>query len=289
MAPPTVVATTQSPMDTDPMIDPITGLPKFGPKAYQPKPLVSPTRTTAANAYSGIQSFLPNQGTYKPVDFTPIKGLDDNYYQSLTDKATKSLRKQYFDDDNSVMNQFNRTANQRGILGSGVEVGGMQDIYSDFGSQLADVTSDIGRTKAEKDYEVAAKNADMYQQNAFNNQKGQFDLAQLGIGSALDEAANQTKFDTDIFEQGVNYEKILADLEKSRRDSLTGLVGDKSIGNNNRQDILEQLFIELGLDPGNVGLLEGQNAPPDEAQERMQKEAQKRASNYSYNNPYFRG
>ena len=215
---------------------------------YQPDPLNAPTRTTAGTAYENIKSLLPNQGVYQPISFTPISGLGDDYYKSLEDKATKSLRSQYFDDDNSILNQFNQTANQRGILGSGLEVGGLNQIYKDFGTQLAGVGSDIARTKAEKDYEVAVKNAEMGQQNAFQNQQGQFSLAQLGLGSALDEASNATKFDTDMFEQSVNYEKVLSDLEKSKRETLTSLLDNKNLVNN-QDDLLKEIFLSLGITP----------------------------------------
>jgi len=238
---------------------------KYGYEPYNQKTtnydygtgIYAPERTTMADAYGSIQNLLPNGGVYDPITYTGVEGLGDDffgddYWNSMLSNAEKSLNEQYFGKEDSLQNRFTTTMNQRGMLGTGVEAGGIGDLYSDFGSKLADVQGEVGRLRTEKDYDRAKLNKEIEQTNAAKaletavaNKEGALGLSELGLSAAGDESLGQTEYDTDIYGSNIELEKILADIQQGKMDSATALIGDEKIDPDDREAMLEYIFQNL--------------------------------------------
>lgn len=232
-------------------------------------PVMAPNRTTIAGAYGDVQKtgIIPqfNPITAAPISaidtsqYGPIQGFGDDYYKNLSDQAAKRLRDQYFTSDNSLTNQFTNTMSKRGLIGSGIETGGLNNIYKDFGSQMADVESQLLAEKAQNDLALATSNRDFGYKSTldnkdierFNAEQGidvagknadiQAQLAELGLGAAGDEARSATEFDTKIF--GANVDQINAEREQRSKliEQLNSALGNKLIDADTRQ-MFENLF-----------------------------------------------
>lgn len=251
----------------------------YGPLPYKSPssiPIVAPKRTTIGQSYNDIKStgLVPQ---YSPVSYTPVSGIDtsgfgkiqgfdDSYYQNLTNAASKRLQNQYFGADNSLTNQFKNTMNKRGLIGSGIEAGGLTDIYKDFGSQMADFQSELATTKAQQDLDLAKSNRefdynaliankDLERFNAeqglnsqFKNKDLQNTLAQLGLSAAGDESRTATEFDTKMFDSAIKQKNAEQDYIAKILGELNTSLGNKLIDADTRQ-ILENYF---GTQIGNV-------------------------------------
>jgi len=129
---------------------------------------------------------------------------------------------------------------------------------------LGDVTSDIGRLRAEKDLELALKNRDfgfdVERENkdierfnkdkstdvAFQNeelgirgQELQTELARLGLGAAGDEAANLTNYQTDIYDSDIELEGTLADERARFLDSIQEAANNRDLPPEERARLME--------------------------------------------------
>lgn len=266
LARPSIKTTTAKP-NSKAVLGPISVFP-LGSKP-QSNPISAPNRTTIGQSYGDIKQtgLIPE---YNPVSYTPVSGIDtssfgkiqgfdDSYYQNLTDAASKRLQDQYFGADNSLTNQFKNTMNKRGLIGSGIEVGGLTDIYKDFGSQMADFQSELATTKANQDLDLSKSNRE-FDYNAllankdlerFNSEQGlnsqfknrdlQNTLAQLGLSAAGDESRTATEFDTKMFDSEVKQKNAEQDYIAKILGELNTSLGNKLIDPETRQ-ILENYF-----------------------------------------------
>lgn len=250
-------------------------------------PINYPSLHTMENSLEGINKLLPNGGVYEPIagldassyapiqgldtkQFGSIPGLDDSYYQSLLDSSTKALRNQYFEGDNSLAAQNELTATKRGILGTGVEQGGINELNKDFGSKLADVTGTISRTRAENDVQraiedqknqidLAKYNTDvdignrdfgfgvdkLNTQTAFDNQTGLYDMTELGLSAAGDDAINRTNFGLGKFEQEVNLEEILSKGGTDTLERAIEFINSPMVSGANKTNITEDVIAQI--------------------------------------------
>jgi len=179
-----------------------------------------------------------------------IPGFDQSYWDSIYNQSKKKLSDEYFGDTNSLQTKMIENMNARGLLGSGVEQKGNQNLYKTFGSQLADMESNLTRTQAEQRLAEAQKVRDLQQardiqsgewgmqgalksgdwKQARDIQGGQWQMdaaktlgdwgmqgTELGLRSALTEAADQGKFDVGGFEQRIKFEDIKRQDELEKR------------------------------------------------------------------------
>lgn len=196
-------------------------------------PIVAPQRTTIADAFNSIRSFLPQ--------YTPVQGIEnvfnDDYYKNLEGQATKRLNEQFFSNDNSVANQFKNTMARRGLIGSGIEVGGLNDLYKNFGSELSDLQNKLATQRTENLFETSKYNKDIEKYNIETRNK----LAELGLGAAGDEAKTATDFATRMFDSAVkqrNYDQeFISNQIKNMNEALKNELIDQET-----RDYFESLF-----------------------------------------------
>ncbi len=162
--------------------------------------------------------------------YAPIQGLDSSYYDNLQNQAEQRLRKQYFNNPNSILAQRENSIKQRGLFGSGIGEQATNEVYKGFGEELAGVQSEIAKQQAENKYDVAK----------FNKQN-QLDTTQLLLGAAGDEARAATDFDTGIFEALANIRKGEDDKTSRILETLSGTLGQELIDPDTRQ-FFESLF-----------------------------------------------
>lgn len=197
------------------MLPPDSNQSNMGSSALS-SPIEAPRRTTIADAYNNIRQFLPQ--------YTPVQGIEnvfnDDYYKNLENQATKRLNEQFFSNDNSVANQFKNTMAKRGLIGSGIEVGGLNDLYKNFGSELSDLQSKLATQKTQNLFETTKYNKDIEKYNIETRNK----LAELGLGAAGDEAKTATDYATKMFDSAVkqrNYDQeFISNQIKTIGDAL---------------------------------------------------------------------
>lgn len=203
-------------------------------------PIYAPERTSINTAYDSVKAtgLIPE---YKAIDFTPVKGLDQSYYDNLYSQASNRLSKQYFSNDDSAKNQLNRSMNQRGLVGSGVEAGAMTNLFNDYGTQLAEIGSNLSSKQAENDLDLSKFNTQGSLETAFKNRDYQSNLAQLGLSAAGDEARNQTEYDTKMFEQQIGLAKASGDQRAQVAETLQQLLGSQYISDEDKQNYGREL------------------------------------------------
>lgn len=174
--------------------------------------------SVTAPTQKSLSSYLSElEGTGLLTGPETISGMDNSYYQNIFDTSSKRLKDQFFNNDDSATNQFTNTMVKRGMLGSGIESGGLQSIYQDFGSQLSDVETQLANMKMQNDYDTSKYNADA--KSAYNEKV---------LGALFDRSRDSTDFDTKIFDSQVEAAKadreFAADETKSRRELLANIL-----------------------------------------------------------------
>lgn len=206
--------------------------------------------SVTAPTQKSLSSYLSElKGTGLMTGPETISGMDNSYYQNIFDTSSKRLKDQFFNNDDSATNQFTNTMVKRGMLGSGIESGGLQSIYQDFGSQLSDVETELANMKMQNDYDTSKYNADA--KSGYNEKV---------LGALFDRARDSTDFDTKIFDSQVEAAKadrtFAADETKSRRELLANILqeindtrGNKMINADQRtrlgadyEDLINQLL-----------------------------------------------
>ena len=239
--------------------------------------LTPPKRTSVADAFKTIQGtgILPKYSpvsytdtTFKGTNFNPITGLGENYYDNILNQAQKRLQENYFGNSDSLQKRLNQQMNQRGLIGSGIEQGGTQDLYKSFGSDLTDVLSQISQQRSLNDLDLNKFNTQGELENQrfntqaelenqrfntgnrlqtdFQNKDLQNQLAQLGLAAAGDEAKTATDFDTKMYASDIDLETAKANQIASGYDSLTNLISspqfnDEVTRKNAVEDILRYI------------------------------------------------
>lgn len=201
-----------------------------------------PAMGTVSDWYSQIASYLPTSTTIDASKYGTLEGLGQDYWDTLTTQATAPLEKQYFSNDASLMNQFKDTMGQRGLYGSGIEAGGITDVYSQYGDALSNILASISTQKAEKDYETAEKNREFALDIDKSNIQNQLALSELGLGGAMDYGRAATDYDLGLFETQADLEKTKAGTFENFISTLSQLASDPNIGDDNRNEILKSIL-----------------------------------------------
>ena len=213
--------------------------------------IVAPQRTTLQQSLDALKSGggIPQ---FKPVDFNPVgsvKGtLDDDYFNTIEQQATQKLNDKFFGAPDSVQKNLTNTMNKRGLIGSGIEVGGMNQLYKTYGDELVDLQGTLAKQKAETTQDVAFKNKEIEMRNAEQalaaqqkNREFEGFLSELGLRSAADESRTATDFDTKMFEQQVDLRDTERDFTSDMLDRLNTALQNGKIDPETRQ-IFEDIF-----------------------------------------------
>lgn len=243
--------------------------------------LVAPARTTVAEAFESIKGFLPEYKPvdYKPVDYTPVTArevggitgtLDDDYFNSIEEQSKRKLNEQFFGAEDSLQKRLQNQMNRRGLIGSGIEVGGTNQLYKTFGDELVDLQSNVLQKRLESQKELAFKNKDIDLANALavneftrenarlgnetakenarqqllaeqKNREFEGFLSELGLKAASDEARTSTDYATKMFGEQVNLAKSDREFQTQLMDQLLRALGEEKIDPETRQ-IFEDLF-----------------------------------------------
>lgn len=215
-----------------------------------------------------------------------IQGFGDDYYKSLLEKSRNALQKEYYG-AGGLTEKSEEVLASRGGLGSTMEFGKSgtrAQIGGDFGERMAGMLSDLNRMQTEervgeaKDVrslqqerditgyktgsERTFKEAEMANTRAVSQAGFDLDASmknadlaaaykELGIRSALTEAAEASKFDVGMFEQNVNLEEVAADRERARRQSMVDLMSSPNVDMDRYQtdSIMNQMFSDTGYGP----------------------------------------
>lgn len=264
--------------------------PTNAPPSTDENTIYAPQRTTIQNAMDLVRrsNVLPN---FTPVNYTPANmrevggvtnPLNDNYFDLIEKQAAKKMQDRYFNNPDSLSRQFQNQMNKRGLIGSGIEVGGTNQFYKTYGDELVDLQSNLAqqRYKAAQDTAFKNKEIELSNANAFNqasmqnaaqklaadqkNREFQGFLSELGLKAAADESKTATDFDTRMFEQQVA-------LGKSDQDSRVKFLSELNTSLNNTnidpetRNILKTIFTK------DVGNYFGANIPM--AQDQQMKAA----------------
>lgn len=243
-----------------------------------------PSRKSLADSFIDVQPFLPK---YSPVNYNPVTAstataktvggitdtLGDDYFDLIEQQATKKLNERYFGSPDSLAKQQQNMFNKRGLIGSGIEAGGANQLYKNFGDELVDLQSNISRTKAETGKELAFRNKEIELENAreanavglanqqqinliaqenakqqaeteIKNRDFQGFLSELGLRSAAADAGAATDFDTAMFGEQVT-------LAGQQQEFLNSIIGqlNAALANKNIDDVtrdkIEGIFYPL--------------------------------------------
>lgn len=238
--------------------------------------IVYPKRKTLGESYQDIQGLLPKWSpvTAERINTREVGGLNnvlgDDYFDLLEQQATKKLNERFFGAPDSLAKQQQQMFNKRGLIGSGIENQGQNQLYKTFGDELVNLQSDLAGKKIEsqkdmafrnKDIELsnarsvneaAAANARMATDTAIKNRDFEGFLSELGLRGAADEAKTSTDFDTKMFEsevkqKGSELDYLSKDKESEREymnnltDQLLRSLGEENIDPKTRQ-YFESLF-----------------------------------------------
>lgn len=192
-------------------------------------PNLGPAPTVQRAAAAQAPTLAPVQG---------IQGFDDSYYDNLYQQARQQLQKEYYE-PGGLQSKAVENLNARGLLGSSIESGQQSRLGESFAEQLANVQSDLQRSRAEERIREAQAVRQLQQEQ---NIAG----ARMGTDVSL---ANVNR------EQGVN--DLLANLTQTQ--ALTGakLGTDVALSNAERQqqayDLLAKLRNERELTGAKLG------------------------------------
>jgi len=245
--------------------------PGFHPTPRQPlgKPgIQAPRRTTFGDVMPDVQKYIGDAPTIQAPQLgkvTTVPGFGDDYFNSILEDARKGMNKQFYG-PGGVTEKAQETWAGRGMLGSSVESGGMRDIASDFGDAMGKLESDVFRMKTEKNIEEAREMRKLQQERDLKQAGFGMDAAmknadlysafkELGIRSALTEAADQSKFDIGSFEQQVKLEEIAGEQEAKRRQIILDMLTSPEVDMDESQTsaIMNSLFGYGGVGGGGGG------------------------------------
>lgn len=222
-----------------------------------------PQRTSVTDAYAQLEKIIPKPQPIAKLDanaFRPIQGLGNNYYTNLVDSASKRLNKQYFGDADSLQARLKNQMNQRGLIGSGIEAGETADLFSDFGSQLADIQSNVLTEKARNDLEVEKSNRDMAMKLATGNvdidKSNRDSLSQFLntlLAGAGDEARSQSGYAAQIYDYATRDKESSRETLQKQLDSLNQIIQNPDIDPETKQVFEDMLFNTIGQDPNSFG------------------------------------
>ena len=195
----------------------------------------APTRVSLEDTY---RSLLASGLIPEYQDIASLENpFDDSYYNNIADAATKRLNDSYFNNSDSLSARMKNQMNKRGLIGSGIEVGATNDLYKNFGDEMASLSSELSKQRADNDYNIATKNKEIEQRNIENRNA----LVQLGLATASDDARDQTDFATKMFGSQIDLEKSKYDQLANVIDSIQSLVGNRDVDSNDRRDYAKQL------------------------------------------------
>lgn len=254
----------------------------FFPEAPQPTGIQSPGRTSFQDILPGVKRALGPATRVEDIDIpqvpqmakvASIPGFDDEFFDSLFGQAQRRLQKQTFG-PGGIAERAEEGLASRGLLGSSIEQNVLGDIRTQYGEQLGDVLTDLSRLKTEQAIEDARERRRLQQerditQAGFGFERGQlgaqlaqqrslqdaeFDAAlkELGIRSALTEAADISKFGLGEFESRIKLEEIAAEDESNRRRLMLDLLSSPQVDldANQAAAILDSIFGSAGVDVG---------------------------------------
>lgn len=234
-APGTKVYATRSPTGGSSALNSNPSSGALGMTPASQNPITFPQRSTYSQFLPTIQSGL-NASVPK---VQAIPGLDDSYFQSLFNTQKNRLNNEFFGVGGQDQ-KLEETLASRGLLGSNLEYGAQgarTALQKNFADALAEVGADISRQQSEQRLAEAMERRKLEQTRGLT-------LGELGLRSALTEAAEANKFGIGRFEQEVNLEQTRADTEEKRRQQLLDFLlnPDASIGPNQQTAILDRLF-----------------------------------------------
>ena len=287
---------------------------------YDPNsPIVAPERTTIDEALQRIMGSgaLPE---LKPVGYSPVTAervapksatarevggitdtLGDDYFNMIEQQASRKMNEKFFGAPDSLARQQQAMMNKRGLIGSGIEVGGQNQLYKTFGDEMVDLQSNIAQKRLETTKELAFKNKEIEQANASAfNEMGRFNvgaeneaglanarmgtetalqnaartteaaqkdrdfqgfLSEIGLRGAADEARTATEFDTKMFGEQIKERDSEREFKQNMMDQLLRSLGEENIDKETRQ-FFEDIF---GTKMGDVFGRPG----PDSESEKM--------------------
>ena len=266
-------------MNSNTLIPPGSGTSLNDPNA----PIQAPRRTTIDEALKRIMGSeaLPE---FKPVEYSPVTAqtattrevggitdtLGDDYFNMIEQQASKKLNDKFFGAPDSLSRQQQAMMNKRGLIGSGIEAGGQNQLYKTFGDEMVDLQSNLAQNRLETAKELAFKNKEIEQLNAasFNEagltnarmgtetallnaarttEAGQKDrdfqgfLSEIGLRGASDEARTATEFDTKMFGEQIKERDSEREFKQNLTDQLLRGMGEENIDKETRQ-YFEDIF-----------------------------------------------
>lgn len=185
--------------------------------------------------------------------FQPLTGFDDNYYQNLSDQASRRLQEQYFTKDDSILNQRSNELKRRGVFGDAIGENAVNSVYSSFADELADFESQLASAKAQNDIELAKYNKDF----DFNVLKENREGDKFNITNTLDTSLKNRGFDFDIQKenragQQFNINNAL-DAAVKNRDLQFDVTKENRAGDQfNIKNVLDTILKNKDIETANV-------------------------------------
>lgn len=192
--------------------------PKTG---VQNQNIAFPNRVAFAESLPAIQSAI-KLPTLDKVQSVP--GFDQSYWDSLYKQSQGRLSSQFFGPQDSLQTKMIENLNARGLLGSGVEQKGFQNLSKSYGEQLADLETNISKQQSEQKFAEAQKVRELQQQRDIQSGEWEMQGSELGLRSALTEAAEANKFNIGKFEQEVKLEDVMRQDSVARQKLLVDLL-----------------------------------------------------------------
>jgi|TARA_R100000501_G_C2631480_1_gene127789 hypothetical protein len=264
-------------------VDPVTGERIPEKASIGTSPIHAPRRTTLGESLADIREtgILPE---VKDLTFDPIQTeraeavqaggvgnqLGDPFFKGIEEQATKNLQRRFFQDPDSLARQQQQQFNKRGLIGSGLEVAGQNQLFRDFGDELVDIQSNVAQQRAKAAQDVAFKNVDVdlanqqaanqiaqanaqaANQAAIESARGQLEaqaktqefnnfLADLGLRGAATESETASKFGADIFGEQVKLRESERKFGSDLLEQLNTALENKLIDKDTRQ-VFEDIF-----------------------------------------------
>ena len=164
-------------------------LPEFKPVGYSPV-----TAQTAA----------PKSATARTATAREVGGitdtLGDDYFNMIEQQASRKMNEKFFGAPDSLARQQQAMMNKRGLIGSGIEAGGQNQLYKTFGDEMVDLQSNLAQKRLETAKELAFRNKEIEQANAAAfNEMGRFnvgaenEMSRFNVGAENEMGLANTK------------------------------------------------------------------------------------------------
>lgn len=193
-------------------------------------PIVAPSYVNIADTFKTLKD-----GGLLP-EYSPVQGLGEDYYSNLAAQSSKRLNEKYFKSPDSVLAQRENQIKRRGLFGSGIGENATNQVYKDFGSELANFESQLSTQHSQNDLDLSKYNND-------NKNK----LSELGLSAAGDEAKRLSDYQGNIFNAEIKQNENKGTDVSKQIDQINSALGNNLLDPESRNVLKAKLFQILGI------------------------------------------